>query len=52
MDAITTDYYAKRRYREDMLASAAVDPAIARIHRALADQYRQRIDQRCPGEWA
>lgn len=45
LDDNTADYYRARQVRENDLAARASNPAIAAIHRDLADRYRERIEQ-------
>lgn len=44
MDHNSSDYYRRRELRERTLADAAINPAIAAIHREMAEQYRARVD--------
>lgn len=39
----SADYYRTREVRERGLAAAAHDPAIAAIHRDMAERYKQLV---------
>lgn len=42
----TADYYHRRETQERQLADRATSPAIARIHRELADRYQDMTGER------
>lgn len=42
-DTNTVEHYQQREARERMLASMAISPGVAAMHRDLADHYRQLI---------
>lgn len=46
-DSNSVDYYRRREAREQNLAAAAINPAIAAIHRTMAAEYRALIEQAC-----
>ena len=42
-DTNTVEHYREREQRERTLASMAISPGVAAMHRDLADHYRQLI---------
>lgn len=42
-DTNTVEHYREREQRERLLASIAISPGVAAMHRDLADHYRQLI---------
>ena len=47
-DYNSTDYYQSRERREYDLADAALSPAIAKIHREMAEHYSLLIAETAP----
>lgn len=44
-DVNTVEHYREREQRERTLASMAISPGVAAMHRDLADHYKQLINE-------